>query len=132
MSVAADTPSRRRRVRRPGSLRVDRLVPGKHRHALGDLPGARLGPLDGNDPADEGEAVGLGEHVEHRLRRRVGGDRGLQVGRHLRFRRRRIGGRPLGATYTPRGLRLDRLTNTQRAILNHLNIALPWPEQGQD
>ena len=38
----------------------------------------------------------------------------------------------LGATYTPRGLRLDRLTHTQRAILNHLNIALPWPEQAED
>jgi transposase len=37
----------------------------------------------------------------------------------------------LGATYTPHGLRLDRLTNTQRTILNHLNIALPWPEQSQ-
>jgi len=38
----------------------------------------------------------------------------------------------LGATYTPHGLRLDRLTHTQRAILHHLNIALPWPEQGQN
>ena len=38
----------------------------------------------------------------------------------------------LGATYTPHGLRLDRLTNTQRDILNHLNIALPWPEQGHN
>ena len=38
----------------------------------------------------------------------------------------------LGATYTPHGLRLDRLTNTQHEILNHLNIALPWPEQGQN
>jgi transposase len=38
----------------------------------------------------------------------------------------------LGATYTPTGLRLDRLTHTQRAILDHLNIGLPWPEQGQD
>jgi transposase len=38
----------------------------------------------------------------------------------------------LGATYTPHGLRLDRLTHTQRQILNHLNIALPWPEQGQN
>jgi transposase len=37
----------------------------------------------------------------------------------------------LGATYTPNGLRLDRLTPTQRAILEHLNIAPPWPEQGQ-
>jgi transposase len=38
----------------------------------------------------------------------------------------------LGATYTPHGLLLDRLTTTQRAILNHLNIALPWPEQGHE
>jgi transposase len=38
----------------------------------------------------------------------------------------------LAATYTPNGLRLDRLTHTQRTILNHLNIGLPWPEQGQD
>lgn len=38
----------------------------------------------------------------------------------------------LGATYTPTGLHLDRLTNTQREILTHLNIALPWPEQGQN
>ena len=38
----------------------------------------------------------------------------------------------LGATYTPHGLRLDRLTNTQRDILSHLNIAPPWPEQGQN
>jgi uncharacterized protein DUF4277/DDE family transposase len=37
----------------------------------------------------------------------------------------------LGATYTPNGLRLDRLTTTQRAILHHLNIAPPWPEQRQ-
>jgi transposase len=36
----------------------------------------------------------------------------------------------LGATHTPQGLRLDRLTTTQRAILNHLNIHPPWPEQG--
>jgi hypothetical protein len=38
----------------------------------------------------------------------------------------------LGATYTPTGLRLDRLTTTQRTILHHLNIDPPWPEQGQD
>jgi len=38
----------------------------------------------------------------------------------------------LGTTYTPAGLRLDRLTTTQRAILTHLNIDLPWPEQGQE
>jgi transposase len=37
----------------------------------------------------------------------------------------------LGATYTPHGLRLDRLTSTQRRILDLLNIDLPWPEQDQ-
>lgn len=37
----------------------------------------------------------------------------------------------LGATYTPHGLRLDRLTTTQRRILNLLNIDLPWPEHHQ-
>jgi hypothetical protein len=38
----------------------------------------------------------------------------------------------LGATYTPTGLRLDRLTTTQRANLNHLNINPPWPEQAHE
>ena len=35
----------------------------------------------------------------------------------------------LGATYTPHGLRLDRLTTTQRTILNLLRIDQPWPQQ---
>lgn len=34
----------------------------------------------------------------------------------------------LHATYTPTGLVLDQLTPTQRLILAHLNIPLPWPE----
>lgn len=34
----------------------------------------------------------------------------------------------LHATYTPTGLTLDALTTTQRLILAHLNIPLPWPE----
>jgi transposase len=37
----------------------------------------------------------------------------------------------LGATYTPHGLRLDRLTTTQRTILNLLNIDPPWPEHDE-
>jgi len=37
----------------------------------------------------------------------------------------------LHATYTPTGLRLDRLTGTQRLILAHLDIPLPWPETNQ-
>ena len=34
----------------------------------------------------------------------------------------------LHLTYTPTGPALDRLTPTQRTILAHLNIPLPWPE----
>jgi hypothetical protein len=37
----------------------------------------------------------------------------------------------LGLTYTPNGIRLDRLTHTQRRILDLLQIPLPWPEQRQ-
>jgi hypothetical protein len=35
----------------------------------------------------------------------------------------------LGLTYTPDGIRLDRLTTTQRRILDLLQIQPPWPEQ---
>jgi hypothetical protein len=35
----------------------------------------------------------------------------------------------LGITHTPNGIRLDRLTHTQRRILELLNIQPPWPEQ---
>jgi hypothetical protein len=35
----------------------------------------------------------------------------------------------LGLTYTPHGIRLDRLTHTQRRILDLLDIQPPWPEQ---
>jgi hypothetical protein len=35
----------------------------------------------------------------------------------------------LGLTYTPAGIRLDRLTHTQRRILELLQIQPPWPEQ---
>jgi Domain of unknown function (DUF4277)/Transposase DDE domain len=36
----------------------------------------------------------------------------------------------LGLTYTPTGIVLDRLTHTQRRVLDLLDIPLPWPEQG--
>jgi Domain of unknown function (DUF4277)/Transposase DDE domain len=35
----------------------------------------------------------------------------------------------LGLTHTPQGIRLDRLTHTQRRILELLDIQPPWPEQ---
>ena len=35
----------------------------------------------------------------------------------------------LGLTYTPDGIVLDRLTPTQKRILELLDVPLPWPEQ---
>jgi hypothetical protein len=35
----------------------------------------------------------------------------------------------LGLTYTPAGIRLDRLTHTQQRVLELLNIQPPWPQQ---
>lgn len=37
----------------------------------------------------------------------------------------------LGLTYTPEGITLDRFTHTQRRLLELLDIASPWPENGQ-
>jgi transposase len=37
----------------------------------------------------------------------------------------------LGLTYTPDGIVLDRLTGTQRRILQLLTIPIPWPEQAK-
>lgn len=37
----------------------------------------------------------------------------------------------LGLTYTPDGIMLDRLTHTQRSLLQLLDIAVPWSEDGQ-
>jgi transposase len=76
--------------------------------------------------------------IETDLRQNLGPDRHLPgllpEGRAARPTGRNIlaAFQALGATYTPAGLRLDRLTTTQRDILHHLNIDLPWPEQGQN
>jgi len=37
----------------------------------------------------------------------------------------------LGLTHAPSGIVLDRLTRTQRRILELLQVPLPWPEQGK-
>jgi transposase len=37
----------------------------------------------------------------------------------------------LGLTYTPEGIVLDRLTRTQKRILELLDVPLPWPEQAR-
>lgn len=36
----------------------------------------------------------------------------------------------LGLTYTPDGIVLDRLTHTQRRIIELLEVPVPWPQQG--
>jgi len=75
--------------------------------------------------------------IETDLRRAVGPDQQLPgllpEGRAARPTGRNIlaAFQGLGATYTPHGLRLDRLTTTQRRILNLLNIDPPWPEQDE-
>lgn len=38
----------------------------------------------------------------------------------------------LAVTYTANGLRLDRLTTSQRRLLTTLGVHLPWPEQGDE
>jgi transposase len=37
----------------------------------------------------------------------------------------------LGLTYTPNGIVLDRLTATQRRVLELLEAPVPWPEAGR-
>lgn len=74
--------------------------------------------------------------LEHELRRRLGQERlpgllpegraGPATGRSILATFQ-----GLGVTYTAGGIRLDPLTQTQRRILELLEIELPWPEQGQ-
>jgi transposase len=72
--------------------------------------------------------------IETDLRRALGPDQQLPgllpEGRAARPTGRNINAafQGLGATYTRHGLRLDRLTTTQRRILTLLNIDQPWPE----
>ena len=63
-------------------LRVERLAARQHLHHLGDLAGPALSALHALDAMDQREPVGAREHVEHRLRVRLRGDRlGQVVGR---------------------------------------------------
>jgi hypothetical protein len=72
--------------------------------------------------------------IETELRKRLDGDQLpglLPEGRAAKPTGRNIlaAFQGLGLTYTPDGIRLDRLTTTQRRILNLLEIQPPWPEQ---
>lgn len=73
--------------------------------------------------------------IEIDLRRALGEDGQLEAllpeGRAARPTGRNIlaAFQGLGLTYTPHGITLDRLTHTQRSILNLLDVPLPWPEQ---
>jgi hypothetical protein len=72
--------------------------------------------------------------IETELRKRLNGDPLpglLPEGRPAKPTGRNIlaAFQGLGLTYTPDGIRLDRLTSTQRRVLEHLEIQPPWPEQ---
>jgi hypothetical protein len=72
--------------------------------------------------------------IEADLRRRLGPDEPLALlpeGRSAPPTARGIlaAFQGLGLTYTAEGIRLDRLTPTQRRILDLLEVPLPWPEQ---
>jgi transposase len=75
--------------------------------------------------------------IETDLRRALGPDQHLPgllpEGRAARPTGRNIlaAFQGLGATHTPHGLRLDRLTTTQRHILTLLDIDPPWPEHNE-
>jgi Domain of unknown function (DUF4277)/Transposase DDE domain len=72
--------------------------------------------------------------IEAELRKRLNGDQLpalLPEGRAAKPTGRNIlaAFQGLGLTYTPEGIRLDRLTTTQRRVLDLLQIQPPWPEQ---
>ncbi len=73
--------------------------------------------------------------IESQLRRALGDDEQLPgllpEGRAAKPTGRNIlaAFQGLGITYTPDGIRLDRLTHTQRRLLELLEIQPPWPEQ---
>ena len=72
--------------------------------------------------------------IESELRKRLNGDQLpglLPEGRAAKptARNTLAAFQGLGLTYTRDGIRLDRLTSTQRRILNLLEIQPPWPEQ---
>jgi transposase len=72
--------------------------------------------------------------IEAELRKRLDGDQLpglLPEGRAAKPTGRNIlaAFQGLGLTYTRDGIRLDRLTSTQRRILDLLEIQPPWPEQ---
>jgi hypothetical protein len=73
--------------------------------------------------------------IESQLRRALGDDEQLPgllpEGRAAKPTGRNIlaAFQGLGLTYTPHGIRLDRLTHTQQRVLELLKIQPPWPQQ---
>jgi transposase len=114
------------------------IVERRHRDAKSTL---RVRPVFlHNDDRIEGlvAIVGLALLVfgliEADLRRAIGGDGRLEgllpEGRAARPTGRNILGtfQGLDLTYTPNGIVIDRLTVTQRRILELLGVNIPWPE----
>jgi Transposase DDE domain len=117
------------------------LVECSHRNAKGML---RVRPvfLHNDDRIEAlvsivGLALVVFGLIELALRRALGPDEVLEgvlpEGRAARPTGRTILGafQGLGLTYTPDGIVLDRLTATQRRILELLEIPIPWSEQGE-
>ncbi|MGH2951886.1 MAG: hypothetical protein ACRDKX_07580, partial [Solirubrobacterales bacterium] len=74
--------------------------------------------------------------IESELRRRLGDEQLpglLPEGRAAKPTGRNVlaAFQGLGLTYTQQGIALDRLTHTQRRILELLEIEPPWPELGE-
>jgi hypothetical protein len=127
-----------------GVLRIYKdqsLVECSHRNAKGTL---RVRPvfLHNDDRIEAlvsivGLALVVFGLIELALRRALGPDEVLEgllpEGRAARPTGRSILGafQGLGLTYTPNGIVLDRLTSTQRRILELLEVPIPWPEQGR-
>jgi uncharacterized protein DUF4277/DDE family transposase len=124
-----------------GIYKDQSLVECSHRNAKGTL---RVRPvfLHNDDRIDAlvsivGLALVVFGLIEVDLRRALGPDEVLEgllpEGRAARPTGRTILGafQGLGLTYTTDGIVLDRLTATQRRILELLEVPIPWPEQGE-
>jgi transposase len=134
----------------PGRLSAERvlrtykdqwLVERRHRDLKGSLKVRPIFLHNDDRIASLVSVVGLALLVfgliESQLRRRLGDHVELPgllgEGRSARPTGRNIlaAFQGLGLTYTSEGIVLDRLTPTQRQILELLEISVPWPEQGR-
>lgn len=137
-ALATNLPGRISASQVLGRYKLQSLTEWRHRDLKGPL---RVRPifLHNDDRITAlisivGLALTIFGLVEHDLRQRLGPE-DLLTGLLPEGRPARPTGRNIlaafqgfGLTYTANGIRLDRLTATQRRILDLLNVELPWPE----